>query len=116
MIGLLKDIFGGNKVAQSNDAVMQHNQSTLGSVSGNFSMEIDDVFFISGRGLVVVGTIQSGSVSVGDMVTAGSKKVAVNGIEKSGESAETALAGDIVGLHFSDLNETEVSKGSVIIK
>ena len=46
-----------------------------------FSMPIDDVFYIKGRGVVATGTIAEGSLRVGDQVWIGDRATVVDGIE-----------------------------------
>ncbi|NLL73747.1 MAG: hypothetical protein GX237_09500 [Clostridiales bacterium] len=89
-------------------------------VSDDFLMEIDDVFSITGRGVVVVGKISSGSISVGaeiylfDPQTNNKRTVRIGGIEIFRELIESAYAGDIVGILLSDLERTDLKAGDFL--
>lgn len=64
------------------------------SAAGSFQMVVQDVFTITGRGTVVTGTIDSGTVSVGDRVTVatvgGPVVSTVKGIEMFRKQATSA--------------------------
>ena len=86
--------------------------------SGVFRMQVKDVFQISGRGLLVTGRIDAGSVSVGDEMvlvqkTGGEREVTVTGIESFGNKQpdEMATRGDDVGLLLDGISKKEISKG-----
>ena len=71
-----------------------------------FRMTDGDIFFIKGRGVVVTGKIQSGTVSVGDTVVLVSKtgeriSCVVKGIETFRKLLQEAKVGDNVGLLIS---------------
>lgn len=87
--------------------------------TGDFRMPVEDVFQITGRGLVATGRIQSGHVQVGQQVTitrAGSPlgNAAVDGIEQFRKTSTTAGAGDNVGLLFRQLTKAELAPGDVL--
>ena len=70
---LLKSKNKGNTVdsSQSNqiyDSLGERIDTTSFETSGEFSMKIDDVFTITGRGTVVTGRIEKGMVRVNDVV------------------------------------------------
>ena len=80
-----------------------------------FRMTVDDVFFIRGRGVVTTGKVQDGVVRVGDEVSIGGRApVRVDGIEAFRKTLEQAQAGDNIGLLFSGLDKSDISRGDVI--
>jgi translation elongation factor EF-Tu-like GTPase len=89
-------------------------------VSGHsFKMTIEDVFDIADRGVVVTGTVETGSVQPGDEVTFESKgarrSVRVTAIEKFREMLPRADAGDSVGLYLSDVAKDDVAVGDRLV-
>jgi translation elongation factor EF-Tu-like GTPase len=88
---------------------------------GTFGLTVEDVFSITGRGTVVTGRVQAGTVSVGEQVLlsrAGQplQQVEVTGIEMFRKIARTAKAGDNVGLLLRGLSRDQVLKGDVLSK
>ena len=80
-----------------------------------FRMTIADVFFIRGRGSVVTGKIEDGTLRVGDEVLIdGSGPVRVDGIEAFRKVLKQAAAGENVGLLFSKLEKSQLKPGAVI--
>lgn len=82
-------------------------------------MTVEDVFFIRGRGTVVTGQIESGTLHVGDEIylrsTSSSRKVTVNGIEIFRKILDQAKAGDNVGVLLRDLTKQEIQKGDILL-
>ena len=82
-------------------------------------MAVEDVFSITGRGTVVTGKVESGSVRVGQAVRvlhagAPGADAVVTGIEKFRATLEVASAGELVGLLLGDLGQEHVSRGDVL--
>jgi elongation factor Tu len=88
-------------------------------------MIVHDMFTIGGdeglsaSGLVLTGTIEEGSVTVGDSIEivsgSGDIRTAVlKGVEIFRKDTDTASKGENVGLLFSDLREQDVSRGDVL--
>lgn len=76
------------------------------STEGSFRMIGEDVFFIEGRGTVVVGKIQSGIIKINNTVFVVSKNgqrisCKVKGIEMFRKLLQEAKTGDSVGLLLS---------------
>ena len=84
-----------------------------------FRMTVEDVFFIRGRGTVVTGQIESGTLNVNDEIYIrrpnSSKRVTVTGIEMFRKIVDQAQAGDNVGVLLRDLTKQEVEKGDVLL-
>ena len=74
----------------------------VGDPSAPFSMPVEDVFSIKGRGTVLTGRIAAGTLSVGDTVILDhggqSRPVTVTKIEMFRKELDQAVAGDNVGL------------------
>lgn len=87
-----------------------------------FLMRIEDVFSITGRGTVVTGRIDLGSVSVGEFVnllnsrTREKKSVMITGVEMFRKIVTTANAGDNVGLLLKDVKRNEIEKHDILYK
>ncbi len=86
-----------------------------------FRLTVQDVFSITGRGTVIVGMVEAGSVSVGDSVTlrradGSTRAVTVAGIEKFRKIMDTAVQGENVGLLLRQLGRNEVGKGDILEK
>jgi elongation factor Tu len=79
-----------------------------------FRMTVAGVFSIRGRGTVVSGRVEEGSVRVGDEVQLGGMTLRVDGIEASRKQVEEAHAGADAGLLFGALDKGAVSRGDTI--
>jgi len=83
---------------------------------GPLTIPIDHAFPIKGHGTVVTGTIQKGKMRIGDLVEVAplGKKSRVRSIQTFGESRETAMAGDRVGVNVPEIDDTEVTRGDYL--
>ena len=86
-----------------------------------FLMPIEDVFTITGRGTVVTGRIERGTLKIGDEVeivglTDESRKTVVTGIEMFRKELSEAQAGDNAGVLVRGIQRTEVERGQVLAK
>jgi len=83
-----------------------------------FSMPIEDVFSISGRGTVVTGRIDSGVIKVGqeiEIVGLGATvKTTVTGVEMFQKTLDEGRAGDNVGLLLRGIKKEDVARGQVL--
>ncbi len=84
-----------------------------------FRMTIADVFFIRGRGTVVTGQVESGTLNVNDEIylrrPSSSRKVVVTGIEMFHKLSNQAQAGENVGVLLRDITKQDVEKGDVLL-
>ncbi len=84
-----------------------------------FRMTVQDVFSIRGRGTVVTGQIESGTLNVGDEISfrrQGSfKKTVVAGIESFRKQLQQAQAGDNAGVLLRDINQPGIQRGDVLV-
>lgn len=88
---------------------------------GGFRITVQDVFTITGRGTVITGRVESGTVSVGEAVTLermdGSRRqVVVTGIEMFRKMKDTAAAGENVGLLLRKVERSEIGRGDILFK
>ncbi len=85
-----------------------------------FLMPIEDVFTITGRGTVVTGRVERGSVKVGDTVEiVGIKDTqtsVVTGVEMFRKLLDYAEAGDNIGVLLRSINRDQVQRGQVLAK
>lgn len=84
-----------------------------------FRMTVADVFSIKGRGTVVTGQIESGTLNIKDEIylrrSNSSRRVVVTGIEMLRKLANQAQAGENVGILFRDITKQDVEKGDVLL-
>jgi elongation factor Tu len=84
-----------------------------------FRMTVEDVFSIKGRGTVVTGQIESGTLRVNDEVyirsARSSRKTIVTGIEAFRKILDQAQAGDNVGVLLRDVTKQDVQHGDVLL-
>jgi len=85
-----------------------------------FLMPIEDVFSISGRGTVVTGRVERGTVNVGEEVEiVGIKETAkttVTGVEMFRKLLDSGEAGDNIGALLRGIGREEVERGQVLAK
>jgi translation elongation factor EF-Tu-like GTPase len=86
---------------------------------GTFRLPVEDVFSIRGRGTVVTGRVESGSVHVGlqVQVVRGADVVAttkVTGVEMFRKVQDSATVGDNVGLLLADVTKDQVRPGDLV--
>ena len=84
-----------------------------------FLMPIEDVFTITGRGTVVTGRVERGTVKVGDKVEIVGledeiKESVVTGTEMFHKTLEFAEAGDNVGCLLRGIAKKDVERGQVL--
>ena len=84
-----------------------------------FLMPIEDVFTITGRGTVVTGRVERGTVKVSDKVEIvgledETKESVVTGTEMFHKTLEYAEAGDNVGCLLRGITKKEVERGQVL--
>ena len=86
-----------------------------------FLMPIEDVFTITGRGTVVTGRVERGSIKTGEEVeivglTDERRKVVVTGVEMFRKTLDEGVAGDNIGVLLRGVNREEVERGQVLAK
>jgi elongation factor Tu len=85
-----------------------------------FLMPIEDVFSISGRGTVVTGRIERGTIKVGEEVEIvglrDTQKSVVTGVEMFRKLLDSGEAGDNVGCLLRGVDKNAVERGQVLCK
>ncbi len=86
----------------------------------SFRMTVEDIFLIRGRGTVVTGRVESGTLKVGDTVQLRRQSTilgntVVTGIEMLRKLLDQASPGDNVGLLLRDVTRDEVQRGDVLV-
>jgi elongation factor Tu len=85
-----------------------------------FLMPIEDVFAIKGRGTVVTGRVDRGTVKVGEEVEIlglrEARRTVVTGVEMFRKLLDVGEAGDNIGLLLRGLERTDVERGQVVAK
>jgi elongation factor Tu len=86
-----------------------------------FIMPIEDVFTITGRGTVVTGRVEGGSIKVGDEVEIvgihpETAKTVVTGVEMFNKTLDNAQAGDNAGALLRGIKREDVERGQVLAK
>jgi elongation factor Tu len=86
-----------------------------------FLMPIEDVFTITGRGTVVTGRVERGTLKVNEEVELvgirdKSQKTTVTGVEMFRKLLDSAEAGENVGLLLRGTKREDVERGMVVVK
>jgi len=85
-----------------------------------FIMPIEDVFTIQGRGTVVTGRVEKGTLKLNDEVEiiglGETRKTVITGIEMFRKTLDEARAGDNVGLLCRGIEKDDVQRGQVLAK
>ena len=85
-----------------------------------FLMPIEDVFSIKGRGTVVTGRVERGTVQTGDQVEivgfGETRKTTVTGVEMFHKTLDYAEPGDAVGCLIRGIERDEIERGQVLAK
>ncbi len=85
-----------------------------------FLMPIEDVFGIKGRGTVVTGRVERGTIKVGEAVEiirfGDTRATVATGLEMFHKSLNETVAGDAVGVLLRGVDRDEVERGQVLVK
>ena len=86
-----------------------------------FLMPIEDTMTITGRGTVVTGRVERGTVTVGEEVeiiglTTERKKTVITGLEMFRKSLDRAEAGDNAGALLRGIDRKDIERGQVLAK
>jgi elongation factor Tu len=85
-----------------------------------FLMPIEDIFTISGRGTVVTGRVERGTVKINDPVEIvgikDTKASVVTGVEMFNKTLDVGEAGDNIGTLLRGVDKKDVVRGQVLAK
>ena len=86
-----------------------------------FLMPVEDVFTITGRGIVATGRVERGQIKTSESVeivglTEEKRTVVVTGLEMFRKTLDYAEAGDNVGVLLRGVQRTEIQRGQVLAK
>jgi elongation factor Tu len=108
------------KIFQLMDEVDAYIPEPQRETDKDFLMPIEDIFTIQGRGTVVTGKVDRGTVCVGNEVEiVGIKdtmKTTVTGVEMFRKEMECGEAGDNCGVLIRGIDKNEVQRGMVLCK
>ncbi|MET9375671.1 elongation factor Tu [Streptomyces sp. NPDC002992] len=100
------------------DAVDTYVPMPVRYVDAPFLMSVENVLTITGRGTVVTGAVERGTVRVGDRVAVlgadADAETVVTGVETFGKPMESAEAGDNVALLLRGVARDAVRRGHVV--
>ncbi|KAK7303227.1 hypothetical protein RJT34_14129 [Clitoria ternatea] len=113
---------GKKAILKLMDAVDEYISDPVRQLDKPFLMPIEDVFSIQGRGTVVTGRVEQGTIKVGEEVEVlgltqgGPLKTTVTGVEMFKKILDRGEAGDNVGLLLRGLKRDDVQRGMVVTK
>ncbi|GMM37173.1 translation elongation factor Tu [Saccharomycopsis crataegensis] len=112
---------GEKAIAKLLDAVDEYIPTPVRDTEQSFLMPIEDVFSISGRGTVVTGRAERGTLKKGEEVEiVGFNKVPlktiVTGIEMFRKELDSAMAGDNAGILLRGIKKEQLRRGMVMAK
>ncbi|CAH6723605.1 elongation factor Tu, mitochondrial [[Candida] jaroonii] len=112
---------GSEAIMKLLDAVDEHIPTPVRDLEQPFLMPVEDVFSISGRGTVVTGRVERGSLKKGEEIEIVGNfdkpyKATVTGIEMFKKELDAAMAGDNAGILLRGVKRDEVSRGMVLSK
>ncbi len=110
-----------DKVMELMDAVDSYIPIPVRENEKPFLMPIEDIFSITGRGTVVTGRIEKGTIHVNDPVelvgfTEKPRSTVVTGVEMFRKLLPQGEAGDNVGLLLRGVDKKDVKRGEVVAK
>ena len=109
-----------DKVVELMDAVDTYIPEPERALDKPFLMPIEDVFTIQGRGTVVTGKVEQGTIKVGeDVEIVGlrpTQKTVCTGVEMFKKLLDQGQAGDNIGALLRGTKKEEVERGQVLCK
>ncbi|MEK7177114.1 MAG: elongation factor Tu [Patescibacteria group bacterium] len=108
------------KILELTDALDTYFPIPVRETDKPFLMPIEDIFSIEGRGTVVTGRIERGTVKVGEEIEIvgikDTSKTTVTGIEMFNKSLKEGLAGDNAGILLRGVKKEDLHRGQVLAK
>jgi elongation factor Tu len=109
-----------DKIMKLMDEVDRYIPQPEREVDKDFLMPVEDVFSISGRGTVVTGRIERGTIKIGETIEIvgirDTQTTTVTGIEMFRKEMEQGIAGDNCGLLLRGTKKEDVERGQVLCK
>ena len=110
----------GEKIIALMDAVDSYIPTPERDVDQDFLMPVEDVFSISGRGTVVTGRIEKGTIKIGETIEivgfTDTKTTTVTGVEMFRKEMDQGQAGDNCGILLRGIKKEDVERGQVLCK
>ncbi len=110
----------GEKIIALMDAVDAYIPTPQRDVDQDFLMPVEDVFSISGRGTVVTGRIEKGTIKIGETIEivgfSDTKTTTVTGVEMFRKEMDQGQAGDNCGILLRGIKKEDVERGQVLCK
>jgi elongation factor Tu len=110
----------GKPIQELLDAIDAYIPDPVRAVDKPFLMPVEDVFSIEGRGTVVTGRIERGTIKVNEEVELvgihPTSKTVVTGIEMFNKQLTDGRAGDNAGLLLRGTKKEDVERGQVLAK
>ena len=114
------DVDSAKGIQQLVDAMDEYIPMPTRLTDQPFLMPIEDVFGIKGRGTVVTGRVERGSLKQGEEVEiirhGDVRKTVATGLEMFHKLLDSTEAGDAVGILLRGVNRDEVERGQVVVK
>jgi elongation factor Tu len=112
--------YWSEKIMELMDAVDTYIPTPTRDVDQDFLMPVEDVFSISGRGTVVTGRIEKGTIKVGETIEivgiTDTQTTTVTGVEMFRKEMDRGEAGDNCGILLRGIKKEDVERGQVLIK
>ena len=107
------------RVASTPDPTRAASIPAGGSIGGPFRLTVEDVFVIQGRGTVVTGRVEVGTVSVGEVVEwmhpdGRAMSASVSGLEAFRKTLDTAGVGEMIGVLLRGVERSDIPAGVVL--
>ncbi len=110
----------GEKIMELMAQVDAYIPTPVRETDKDYLMPVEDVFSISGRGTVVTGRIEKGTVKVGEEIEIvgikDTQKTIVTGVEMFHKEMEQGEAGDNCGILLRGTKKEDVERGMVLCK
>ncbi|MFA5216146.1 elongation factor Tu [Sulfuricurvum sp.] len=108
------------KIIKLMDAVDEYIPEPTRETEKDFLMPVEDVFSISGRGTVVTGRIERGTIKIGETIEIvgirDTQTTTVTGVEMFRKEMEMGEAGDNCGILLRGTKKEDVERGQVLCK
>ena len=114
------DEIGKNSILELLKAIDEHIPQPDRPKDKPFLMPVEDVFSISGRGTVVTGRVEQGTIKTGEEIEIigirETKKSVCTGVEMFRKLLDSGEAGDNIGALLRGIERTDVERGQVLAK